>query len=305
MPRLPMLAFLAALVAAPAGQARGETAAVTSCSSDGQQVTADSQGDVSNPELDIVGVSMAEHGGGPYAGKFMVTLQVRQLASPQPASSGLWTVSWKDATGQNTSTVSMSACNGVLAFHYDYQTPDGTGSQSGVPDAGATTADGRIQIVLSRDKFGDPPPGALLTQIGAVTDPWTPVPPAGCVPNLGGQDVSEQPGTYTMGSCVLAVMPPALATGVRLGPPLPNPARAGVHLALDVPAPLVGSRAVVSVFDAGGRIVRALHRGAVEARMRLEWDLRAASGARVPPGSYWIGAEVGGAFHSQRVEVLR
>ena len=314
MPRHPNLVILAIVaillvfavfLSLFGGPAHAASTSGNPCTNEGQSVAPDPGGDVANPELDIRDISIAEPFAGPYAGKFMVTLWMQQLGSPVPASSALWIVSWKGSGGQTTTQLTFSNCSGQLRYQYTYTTPDGSGDQSGTPDDGATFADGRIRLILSRDKFGDPPAGAELTDITALTEPLAAVPPAGCIPALGGQDLSNQPGTYAMGTCVLASPPIAHPASLQLGPALPNPARAGVRWTLAAPAAFAGRPASVHVLDASGRRVRTLFVGPLAApEMRLEWDLRSTSGTRVAPGTYWISARVGYDVRSERVQVL-
>jgi hypothetical protein len=315
MPRHPNLVILAivailllfaVLLSLSSEPAHAASTSGNPCTNEGQSVAPDPEGDVANPELDIRDISIAEPFAGPHAGKFMLTLWMKQLGSPSPASSGLWIVSWKGSGGQTTTRLTFSNCSGQLAYGYQYTTPDGSGDQSGTPDDGAIFPDGRIRFIVSRDKFGDPPAGAELTDITALTEPLGAVPPAGCIPAIGGQDLSNQPGTYAMGTCVLAAPPTTHPASLQLGPALPNPARAGVHWTLVVPAAFVGKQASVGVLDASGRRVRTLFVGPLASReMRLDWDLRSTSRTRVAPGTYWISARVGDDVGSERVQVLR
>jgi hypothetical protein len=74
--------------------------------------------------------------------------------------------------------------------------------------------------------------------------------------------------------------------GIRLAPPVPNPARAGV----EVPFSLAAARHVeVRVFDADGRLVRRLLTGRLVAgKHRTSWDLRDEAGGRVSSGAYLV-----------------
>src|SRR5205823_12233895 len=134
MPRFPILAiltlFTTALLLLPSRPAHAQSTSGNPCTETGESVAPDPEGDVANPELDIRDVAMGELFSGPNAGRFMVTLRVKQLGSPTPASSGWWIVSWKGSGGQTTTTLRFSACSGALAYSYDYQTQDGTGDQS-------------------------------------------------------------------------------------------------------------------------------------------------------------------------------
>lgn len=98
------------------------------------------------------------------------------------------------------------------------------------------------------------------------------------------------------------VGPGAAGPRLRFGAPAPNPARASVHLPLEVPEP---GRLKVVVLDAHGRDVATLADGAVAAGSRaLAWDGRTAAGRRAAPGVYFVRARLGGRETATRV-VLR
>lgn len=87
---------------------------------------------------------------------------------------------------------------------------------------------------------------------------------------------------------VVAVEPGVAPARLSLSGPAPNPSRGSTELTLEL------SRAgtiEVAVFDAAGRRVRDLHRGALAAgRHRLAWDGRDARGGRVAAGVYYVRA---------------
>jgi hypothetical protein len=92
---------------------------------------------------------------------------------------------------------------------------------------------------------------------------------------------------------------------LRLMPPAPNPASAGVRLSYEIPASLAGQPLAVDVFDLAGRRVRHLAQGvAASGRFPLAWDLRSAGTGRADPGLYLVRLKVGGTIQSQRVVVL-
>jgi hypothetical protein len=94
-----------------------------------------------------------------------------------------------------------------------------------------------------------------------------------------------------LGQITLAVGPPPAghrASGVSLSVPSPNPSRGRVSLTLELAAP---GRAEVTVFDAGGRRVRTLVSGRLEAgRHPIAWDGSDAAGMSAPAGVYFVRA---------------
>jgi hypothetical protein len=79
---------------------------------------------------------------------------------------------------------------------------------------------------------------------------------------------------------------PAIDPGIRL---FPNPGRAEAAIEFG----LQGSGVVgLWIYDAGGRLVRAIDGGLrAPGRQRIEWDRRDSSGARVPAGTYFLRLE--------------
>jgi hypothetical protein len=95
---------------------------------------------------------------------------------------------------------------------------------------------------------------------------------------------------------------PAPGRLVAIAPPVPNPTRGEVSVALTLarPGALEGG-----VFDVTGRRVRTLISGERGAgTVSLAWDLRDAAGARVRPGVYFLHARLGAASAARRVVVL-
>ena len=97
----------------------------------------------------------------------------------------------------------------------------------------------------------------------------------------------------------LAAPPTASTSKLALAAPAPNPARGAASIAFSV-----GSRSQVdvSIFDAAGRRVRVLTRGAREAgRFTLLWDARDERGSRVRSGVYFVRASDGSASRTERL----
>ncbi len=80
------------------------------------------------------------------------------------------------------------------------------------------------------------------------------------------------------------------APGNALSAPMPNPSRGWARLTLELATP---GQAEVAVFDAGGRRVRTLFSGPLEAgRHPVAWDGADATGGRAPAGVYFVRATV-------------
>uniref|UniRef100_A0A832I386 FlgD/Vpr Ig-like domain-containing protein n=1 Tax=Eiseniibacteriota bacterium TaxID=2212470 RepID=A0A832I386_UNCEI len=97
--------------------------------------------------------------------------------------------------------------------------------------------------------------------------------------------------------------PRAAPVGTLLAGPWPNPARGAARFALTLP---VAGEAAVEVFDAAGRRVATLARGALAAgRHDVAWDLKDGAGSPVPPGVYVVSARSGAARAARRVAIVR
>lgn len=296
---LGMFALLSlALVRTPALARAG-----TPCPLPGATVVTDPSGDIESADHDVTAIVVAEVFGGTHAGKFMVTIERAATGPPAEQTSGWWLVTWGQDGGDSTVTILVSKCQNDVMATYTYQSSNGEYSESGSIDETTFTAEGGIQMVLSRDKIHDPLPGSELIGFNATTLRLEWIALQTCIPVGGGDGTNH--GNYTMGSCVVSVPEGPRASAIVLGPPLPNPARAGVRLELRVPEAFAGEAIGASVFDAAGRRIRSLNRivtggGASE----LEWDLRDDSARRVRPGSYWVRAALGGRTISRAVTVL-
>jgi hypothetical protein len=102
---------------------------------------------------------------------------------------------------------------------------------------------------------------------------------------------------------------PATGGNPGAGPPLallgmtPNPTKAGVDVAFDLPAP---TAVRVRLYDARGRLVRDLgSRGYPAGRHLVHWDGAAEGGARPRPGVYFARLELGVHEYSGKVVLLR
>ena len=293
LPRIPIATLAMITLALPTAPT---FAAV--CTPPGEIVVTDPSGDGPTPETDILDVSFYEVVAGVHAGKIVVTLRVSSLAG---APSGLWGVGWQDPSGDNSTTLTMSACEGAASFTYEYTTPEGT--ETGAPDGGSYAANGTIEFIIARDKIGDPSEGESFEQVAASAIPWVPAAPLpGCLPQLATDGTTT--GRYVLGSCLVdapAARPPV---ALRLGSPAPNPTRGDVSLALDVPAEMAGQAYDAAMFDMAGRRVRTIASGlATPGRTMLRWSLRDTRGERVRPGTYWARITVGGERRAQTVIV--
>jgi hypothetical protein len=270
----------------------------TACSPPGEVVVTDPAGDAAPSTIDIRDIAIQEVIAGLYAGKFIVTMHVSNLGS---TPSGLWAVSWRDQSGNNTTTLTMNACEGVAGFGYEYNTPDS--NDSGTPDGGSFDASGKIEWIVARDKIGNPGDGDTFEQIQAIAILWTPLPPLGCLPQSSNDGAGS--GHYTVGSCLVDVPGARQPIALRLGLPSPNPARRDVSLALDVPSDLAGRAYEVAVFDMAGRRQSTIASGTAAAgRTMLRWNLRGAHGERVRPGTYWARITIGSERRAQTVFVV-
>jgi hypothetical protein len=97
----------------------------------------------------------------------------------------------------------------------------------------------------------------------------------------------------------VAAGPGAPAARLALSAPHPNPSRGAVRFALELPA---ASAVEVAIYDLGGRRVRTLHRGPLEAgRHDLTWDGGGAAGRRAAPGVYFARATAGVTTDTRRI----
>lgn len=92
------------------------------------------------------------------------------------------------------------------------------------------------------------------------------------------------------------------AAALAFAPPGPNPARSTARFTVTLPA---AGELRLDVFDAAGRLVRALASGGREAGAHtLAWDLRADDGRRVAPGIYLARCAAVGESVTRRVVVI-
>ena len=101
---------------------------------------------------------------------------------------------------------------------------------------------------------------------------------------------------------VVGVPPAAAPRRVWLSAARPNPARAGVDVAFELPHP---AAARLCVLDLSGRTVKILTEGALPAgRHEAHWDRTALDGRPVSAGVYWVQLRAPGARVATRVVVL-
>jgi hypothetical protein len=83
----------------------------------------------------------------------------------------------------------------------------------------------------------------------------------------------------------------------------PNPARAWSRIELQIPAPC---RAVVTVYDAEGALIKRLLRGPVSTGTRtLLWDTTDQHGRPVSAGVYFVKIDLGGSAQQRSLVLLR
>ena len=96
----------------------------------------------------------------------------------------------------------------------------------------------------------------------------------------------------------------SIPTAFALQAARPNPFRTDATVRFDVPAE--GGEVSVSVFDAGGRHVRTLARGARSGgRYDVRWDGANASGQRVRPGVYFVQLDSPAGRQSRKVVLMK
>jgi hypothetical protein len=117
----------------------------------------------------------------------------------------------------------------------------------------------------------------------------------------GNADIYAQGVT---GSGGVVGVEPGPAGGLALSAPFPNPTRAGLALAFDLPA---DGDVSAAVYDATGRRVRVLiEREARPAgRNTLAWDGRDDRGSALASGVYWIAVRSGVATAARHAVLLR
>ena len=98
-----------------------------------------------------------------------------------------------------------------------------------------------------------------------------------------------------------AVSHSALDPRVRLGPAVPQPMRSEVNVSFTLPS---ATEATVRVFDAQGRLVRELWRGALAGgRHQVTWDRKSSAGSRVASGIYLLVLDAGGQREGMKLVV--
>lgn len=108
--------------------------------------------------------------------------------------------------------------------------------------------------------------------------------------------------TSTVGSEQVLAVEPGTLSQVRVGQPLPNPARGGVALSIDLDRE---SRCRLEIVDLQGRRVMALDRTMAPGAHELGWNLQDGAGRRVPVGVYLANVWVGDESWSRRIVVVQ
>ena len=94
-----------------------------------------------------------------------------------------------------------------------------------------------------------------------------------------------------------------LSAGTSLSAPVPNPTREGTEIRFVVSRT---THVTLGVYDAAGRRVAIPFEGLSAAgEHRVNWDARAASGAPVVPGVYFLRMEADGRSMTRRLVVVR
>jgi hypothetical protein len=105
--------------------------------------------------------------------------------------------------------------------------------------------------------------------------------------------------TFDAATPPVSIPPPTVPVRFAFRAPWPNPSRAAVGLALDVPR---AGAVEVEVLDLAGRRVRTLHHGPSEAGvLRMRWDGADDSGHAVSAGLYFVRASAGDTVAEARV----
>lgn len=188
-----------------------------------------------------------------------------------PGRSSTWLAVWRDTRNgsQGDLYAQLLDANGIRAW-----------GDGGIPLCTAPAQ--QLEFVGTPDSTG----GAIVA--------WTDY-------RNGGTDIYASRVTGTGGVVAVDVMP--LPTRLRLASAAPNPTRAGVRLALDLPS---AGEVSATVHDAAGRRARVLlDRVAFEAgNHTIAWDARDEQGSHVPAGIYWVSVRAGGERAGQRVVVI-
>jgi len=109
------------------------------------------------------------------------------------------------------------------------------------------------------------------------------------------------------GSVGAVIGPIALAAGVRLNAPAPNPwlRGAGGGLAVTFALPAQAADVDLAIYDVSGRRVATLAQGALAAGPHTaHWDGVASAGGSVRPGVYFVRLAALGAVRTARVAVV-
>lgn len=115
--------------------------------------------------------------------------------------------------------------------------------------------------------------------------------------------VTERSGEISYMGIASARRARALASGVFLAAPQPNPSRIGTSIGFSLSQP---EFVRLSVVDANGRSIRTLHEGMLDAGEHSRtWDGTSAKAGRVAPGVYFIQLRTSQGVSTQRVAMIQ
>jgi hypothetical protein len=129
--------------------------------------------------------------------------------------------------------------------------------------------------------------------------------PEGSILNVYAPMTFVPPDTLRLGLPVVGVPTPRVPGGaLRFRGAAPNPAAQAVDFLFEVPAP--GGEVKLEVYDAAGRLVREVTRGArAPGEGRVRWEGTGADGRRVPSGVYLARLSMGGQSAVRKVVFSR
>jgi hypothetical protein len=173
---------------------------VTPCVLPGVVVVVDSPGasdvpPVTDPQQDLQSVAFAEPYGDPLGDVLVITMKVASLNSASLPPNAFWRTTFTTPDAVQHYVSMLNCATGGVSYECGHF--DGVGSVGdGPPDAGTYSADGTIQITVTKDRFENMDPGGTITGINADTrDIAGDCPPTAAA--FAAIDVSAS-GTYTL-----------------------------------------------------------------------------------------------------------